>query len=89
MFQVTITRTTTNTLSTLLLSPANVWYEAYLCCASHCYNRLSRQMQDYELRNDSLLASPNFVKLYSEYVRCKMKRDMRLNVVQTTIGMDR
>ena len=46
-------------------------------------------MQDYELRNDSLLASPNFVKLYSEYVRCKLKRDMRLNVVQTTIGMDR
>ena len=46
-------------------------------------------MQDYELRNDSLLASPNFVKLYSEYVRCKMKRDMRLNIVQSTIGMDR
>ena len=56
-------------------------------CESHCI--VLTQMQDYELRNDSLLASPNFVKLYSEYVRCKMKRDMRLNIVQSTIGMDK
>ena len=62
----------------------------HICAVHHIViTACPRQMQDYELRNDSLLASPNFVKLYSEYVRCKMKRDMRLNIVQTTIGMDR
>ena len=61
----------------------------HICAVHHIVITAPRQMQDYELRNDSLLASPNFVKLYSEYVRCKMKRDMRLNIVQTTIGMDR
>ena len=44
------------------------------------------QMESYDMKNESILSSPAIVKLYSEYVRCKMKTDTRLRVIQSSIG---
>ena len=43
-------------------------------------------MDNYEVKNDSIISSPEIVKLYSEYVRCKMKSDKRLQIIQSSIG---
>ena len=43
-------------------------------------------MESYDMKNESILSSPAIVKLYSEYVRCKMKTDTRLRVIQSSIG---
>ena len=44
-------------------------------------------METYEVSNYSVFSSPEIVKLYSEYVRCKMKSDRRLSIIQSSIGM--
>ena len=57
-----------------------------LCTFFVIFNINCLQMDSYDMKNESILSSPAIVKLYSEYVRCKMKTDRRLRVIQSSIG---